>query len=37
MEKKINNYMIIEKEKCCGCSVCANACPKGCISMVADF
>ncbi len=29
--------MIIEKDKCCGCSVCANACPKDCISMIADF
>lgn len=29
--------MIIEKEKCCGCSVCVNVCPKGCISMVSDF
>lgn len=29
--------MIIEKDKCCGCSVCANVCPKGCISMVSDF
>lgn len=25
-----------DKKDCCGCSVCANVCPKGCISMTAD-
>lgn len=25
-----------DKKDCCGCSACANVCPKGCISMVAD-
>jgi NAD-dependent dihydropyrimidine dehydrogenase PreA subunit len=28
---------IINKENCCGCSACANACPKHCISMEEDF
>lgn len=27
---------ITDKLKCCGCGACANACPKGCISMQAD-
>ena len=27
---------IKEKENCSGCHACANACPKGCISMVSD-
>ena len=27
---------IIDKTQCCGCSACANTCPKGCISMHAD-
>ena len=27
---------ILQKSQCCGCSACANACPKGCISMQAD-
>lgn len=27
---------IIDKYKCCGCSACASACPKQCISMLAD-
>lgn len=30
--KKINE----EKDRCCGCSACAAACPKQCISMKAD-
>lgn len=25
-----------DKKDCCGCSVCANVCPKGCISMTPD-
>lgn len=25
-----------DKKNCCGCAACANACPKNCISMVAD-
>lgn len=27
---------IEDKEKCCGCTACASACPVGCISMEAD-
>lgn len=27
---------ITDKNLCCGCSACANACPKSCISMIAD-
>ena len=27
---------IMEKNKCCGCEVCSNACPKNCIKMMAD-
>lgn len=27
----------VEKKKCCGCSACANACPKNAISMEPDF
>lgn len=27
---------ITDKSKCCGCSACANACPKKCISMISD-
>ncbi len=27
---------ILQKSQCCGCSACANACPKGCISMRLD-
>lgn len=27
---------ITDKSKCCGCSACANACPKQCITMKAD-
>lgn len=27
---------IADKVKCCGCQACANACPKGCITMQAD-
>lgn len=28
--------MNIEKEKCCGCGACANACPQKCVSMEPD-
>lgn len=28
--------MLIDKNKCCGCASCANACPKSCISMIKD-
>ena len=27
---------IEKKEECCGCEVCANACPKNCIQMERD-
>lgn len=27
---------ILDKHKCCGCSSCAQICPKGCIAMTAD-
>ncbi len=27
---------IIDKEDCCGCSACANACPTNCIAMIED-
>lgn len=27
---------VLDKTKCCGCSSCANICPKQCISMVSD-
>jgi len=27
---------IIDKEKCCGCAACFNACPKNCITMRSD-
>ena len=27
---------IIEKEKCCGCTACENACPQKCIEMIED-
>ena len=27
---------LLDKKDCCGCSACASACPKQCISMVAD-
>lgn len=27
---------MVEKERCCGCSACYNACPVGCIKMVED-
>lgn len=27
---------VVNKTECCGCSACANACPKGCVSMWAD-
>lgn len=27
---------MVSREKCCGCSACANICPQKCISMVAD-
>ena len=28
--------MNIEKEKCCGCGACVNACPQKCVSMEPD-
>lgn len=28
---------IVEKEKCCGCSACVQACVKGCITLKSDF
>lgn len=28
---------IIDKEKCCGCTACANICPKQCILMMCDM
>ena len=27
---------IKEKQNCCGCSACAQRCPKQCISMIED-
>lgn len=27
---------IKEKQNCCGCTACANVCPKNCIEMVMD-
>ena len=27
---------VTDKSKCCGCSACANVCPKKCISMISD-
>ena len=36
--KDIKRQQVIysSKDKCCGCSACAMACPKQCITMVAD-
>lgn len=31
-----SNMISIEKEKCTGCGVCSNICPKNCINMVSD-
>ena len=32
-----NNHILIEsKQNCCGCEVCANACPNDCIQFVTD-
>ena len=27
---------VIDKSKCCGCSVCAQVCPRNCINMIED-
>ena len=33
---EIEQLIYDSKDKCCGCSACAMACPKQCITMVAD-
>lgn len=33
---KQTHIELADKKDCCGCSACADACPKGCITMVAD-
>lgn len=34
---EMENWLVTDKTKCCGCTACAAACPSGCIEMKPDF